>query len=379
LALYLSNHPFLGKDKSPLPEKVKRLRTFDLTSSVADITGIANDFGFGYVFGNQLEAHRIGENDLAVGFTGSGNTENVLYAFETAKKHLAKTLAMTKGNGGKARDLADLCVAIQGDSSFPGQTGKNNNCFHYEDSVMSAIHVITGLLAKRVQRIYDCGESSKEISMPDSKLVDLYLEEAKECLASLPVKDISRMGKMIEETYFNGGSLYLCGNGSNASLLGNFGCDIGIHPFVGEDKSKPKFEGVKRFRVVNLVGSGSEISGYANDYGTNKIFEQQLRNFRIGRDDMLIGFTGSGASPDILRAFKVARAHQSKTLSITRKENSDIENLSDLCVKILANSKFPGQTGENEGNFHYEDSLLSISHIVTGTLLSKIEEINSKN
>ncbi|MFH0712191.1 MAG: SIS domain-containing protein [archaeon] len=380
LDLYLSNHPFVRNDKGrPLSEDVKRLRTYNLTSSSGDLTGIANDFGFGFVFGNQLEAQRIKEGDLVVGFTSSGNTKNVLYAFEIAKKHNAKTFVITKGSGGSAKDLADLCIAIPGDSNFPGQIGKNNNCFHYEDSIMSIIHMITGLLKKRIQQIYGHKEDSGKAYLFDCELVRLYLKEAKECLDNFPVSDVSNMAKMIEEAYFNGGSLYLCGNGSNATLLGNLSCDLGIHPFVGEDKSKSKFDDVKRFRVVNLADSGSRISGYANDYGIREIFSQQLRNLRIGRDDLVIGFTGSGNSSNILEAFRVAKKHQSKTVGIMRRESGCVEELSDLCIKVSTDSEFPGQMGKNQGNFHYEDSLLSISHIVTGILLSRIEEINSKD
>ena len=63
-----------------------------------------------------------------------------------AKEAGAKTFSMTKGNGGKCKELSDVCLIVPGTSKFPGQTGKNDNNFHIEDFQVTISHMITGLL-----------------------------------------------------------------------------------------------------------------------------------------------------------------------------------------------------------------------------------------
>ena len=62
----------------------------------------------------------------------------------------ARTFAMTKGDGGRCRELADICLVVPGTSTYPGQTGKNDNNFHFEDMVLSVNHILVGLLKDRV-------------------------------------------------------------------------------------------------------------------------------------------------------------------------------------------------------------------------------------
>ena len=62
----------------------------------------------------------------------------------------AKTFAMTKGNGGKCKDLAKVCLVVPGTSRFPGQTGKNDNNFHFEDAVLYVNSILIGLLKERI-------------------------------------------------------------------------------------------------------------------------------------------------------------------------------------------------------------------------------------
>jgi D-sedoheptulose 7-phosphate isomerase len=57
---------------------------------------------------------------------------------------------MTKGDGGRCRELAEVCLVVPGTSRFPGQVGKNDNNFHFEDLILSVNHMLVGLLKQRV-------------------------------------------------------------------------------------------------------------------------------------------------------------------------------------------------------------------------------------
>jgi len=98
---------FLGrfyKDRRPLPAAA-------LTVNTSTLTAIGNDYGYDKVFSRPLAGIGVA-GDVAVGISTSGNSENVLAAFEVAKKMGIMTVALTGASGGKMQEAADYCIAI---------------------------------------------------------------------------------------------------------------------------------------------------------------------------------------------------------------------------------------------------------------------------
>ena len=82
-----------------------------LTVDSSCLTALANDFGYEQIFSQQVLA--LGQaGDLLVGITTSGNSPNVVKALEAAKSKGLQTLALTGASGGKAKDLADVCIQV---------------------------------------------------------------------------------------------------------------------------------------------------------------------------------------------------------------------------------------------------------------------------
>ena len=82
----------------------------------AHTTCVSNDYGFKHVFSRQVEGlGRAG--DVLIGLSTSGNSENVILAFEAAKKKGMKTIALLGRDGGKMKDLADLAIVIPAQTS----------------------------------------------------------------------------------------------------------------------------------------------------------------------------------------------------------------------------------------------------------------------
>lgn len=80
------------------------------------VTCVSNDYGFEFIFARQVEGlGRAG--DLLVGLSTSGNSANVIRAFEAAKKKGIKTVALLGRDGGKLKPLADLAIVVPGTSS----------------------------------------------------------------------------------------------------------------------------------------------------------------------------------------------------------------------------------------------------------------------
>ncbi len=77
---------------------------------------VSNDYGFEFVFSRQLEA--LGRSgDLVVGLSTSGNSKNIIRAFEIAKKKGIKTVGLIGRGGGAMKELSDLALIVPGESS----------------------------------------------------------------------------------------------------------------------------------------------------------------------------------------------------------------------------------------------------------------------
>ena len=76
-------------------------------SDPSHISCVANDYGYEYVFSRFVES--VGKkDDVLLGISTSGNSENVIKAVKTAKEKGIKTIVLTGKTGGKLAHLADL-------------------------------------------------------------------------------------------------------------------------------------------------------------------------------------------------------------------------------------------------------------------------------
>lgn len=91
------------------------LSAHSLTADSSVITAIANDIGYEFIFSRQLEA-LAQTKDLLIGLSTSGNSQNVVKAFELTKKRGIKSIAFTgqssDKNGGEIAKLADIVINI---------------------------------------------------------------------------------------------------------------------------------------------------------------------------------------------------------------------------------------------------------------------------
>mgnify|MGYP005851087803 CR=1 FL=1 len=106
-------------------------------SDSGHITCVGNDYGFDYIFSRFVEA--IGQQgDILVGISTSGNSANILKAFETAKQKNITTIALTGKDGGKLAHLADFEIRVPH--------------FGYADRIqeihIKIIHIWIGLIEK---------------------------------------------------------------------------------------------------------------------------------------------------------------------------------------------------------------------------------------
>jgi D-sedoheptulose 7-phosphate isomerase len=109
-------------------------------SDSGHITCVGNDYGFEHIFSRFVEA--IGQTgDVLLGISTSGNSKNVIKAFEVAKQKGIFTIALTGKDGGKLATLADLEIRVPH--------------FGYADRIqeihIKIIHIWIGLIEKRLE------------------------------------------------------------------------------------------------------------------------------------------------------------------------------------------------------------------------------------
>jgi len=106
------------------------LPAINLCIDTAMISAISNDLGVRHVFVRQLNAHAL-SNDGLIGFSTSGNSENMLEGYRKARELGLTTIGFTGGDGGdmKSSGLLDHCLVVDTDSIHRVQE-VHVSCYH---------------------------------------------------------------------------------------------------------------------------------------------------------------------------------------------------------------------------------------------------------
>ena len=91
--------------------KRKGLAALSLSSDIALITAIGNDFSFTEIYSRQIEALAC-SHDIVLGISTSGESENVIAGVRQAKAMGCYTAALTGKNGGRLKDEVDLPIIV---------------------------------------------------------------------------------------------------------------------------------------------------------------------------------------------------------------------------------------------------------------------------
>ena len=92
------------------------LKSISLNADTAVMTCIINDYGYEHIFSRQIEALGV-EGDVLVGISTSGNSENVIHAFEVAKHRGITTIGFLGKGGGKSSELVNQSIIVPSTST----------------------------------------------------------------------------------------------------------------------------------------------------------------------------------------------------------------------------------------------------------------------
>jgi D-sedoheptulose 7-phosphate isomerase len=152
------------------------------------------------------------------------------------------------------------------------------------------------------------------IPMLGTKLdVRPFLDRVAQELARIDPAEVKTLADAIWGCYQQRRFVFVIGNGGSGSNASHFCEDLGKGTLRREDFDN---DAKQRLRIVSLTDNTPYILAWGNDEGFDRVFVEQLKNL-ASPGDLLIAISGSGNSPNILRAVDWANRHELKTFGCT--------------------------------------------------------------
>jgi D-sedoheptulose 7-phosphate isomerase len=156
--------------------------------------------------------------------------------------------------------------------------------------------------------------------------VEDYLSRLTATIEAMPVERIEAMGEILVGAYRHGKQVFIIGNGGSAATASHMACDLAKNTI---SPNRP------RFRVLSLNDNMALVSALANDIGYDQVFAEQLVNL-IRAGDVLVSISGSGNSPNILRAMRYARERGATNIALLGFDGGAAMALADEYVLVPA-------------------------------------------
>jgi len=146
-------------------------------------------------------------------------------------------------------------------------------------------------------------------------------------ISTLLTESLESCGRQIARSLSSGGTLFWCGNGGSAADSQHLAAEL-----VGRFKKDRK-----ALRSIALTTDTSILTCVANDYSYEDIFSRQLE--ALAREgDVLVAISTSGNSENVLRALRVAKELEVKTIALLGKDGGQAKALADQAITIPSDS-----------------------------------------
>ena len=180
-----------------------------------------------------------------------------------------------------------------------------------------------------------------------ANLVDFVCSHKQQSLGvmeKISPDEVGRLIRLLAQARQTKRQIFICGNGGSAATASHFANDLGKGASYGRSQ---------RFRVYALTDSTPWITALANDVGYSQIFVEQLKN-HAEAGDLLIAFSGSGNSPNVVEAIKWGNDNGVTTVGITGRPGGELGRLARYPFFI-----------ESSHMGHIEEGHFLIQHMVS--------------
>jgi len=189
-----------------------------------------------------------------------------------------------------------------------------------------------------------------------------YLDELKKTVDSVNLSDVQKIANVLLRAYKSNHRVFILGNGGSASTASHMACDLGKGTLKNVYNPREK-----RFQVISLTDNVATMTAFANDLSYDDMFAQQLHNL-VSKGDVVIGISGSGNTPNIIKALMYAKSQGAVTVGFLGfGSGGKAKDLVDYDITIKSSSYGV-----------VEDLHLVLDHILT-TCLSYMKEHTDNN
>ncbi|MGB3438283.1 MAG: SIS domain-containing protein [Actinophytocola sp.] len=192
-------------------------------------------------------------------------------------------------------------------------------------------------------------------------LIAAYLDHFATAAFAAPMIELEQMADAIWATYLSRDTVYVFGNGACAALSAHMATDLSKGTAVGLGMP-PQQATAPRIRVVSLADNTALLTALGNDIGYEYVFVEQLRGL-LRPGDAVLGLSGSGGSPNVLRALEYARTVRARRLGLTGRMASATELVSRCEIAVQAPSSMMEQI---------EDWHVIYNHVLTVLLRARL-------
>ncbi len=182
-------------------------------------------------------------------------------------------------------------------------------------------------------------------------MVERYLGEIEAAVKQIDRAAVRAVVDALFACWARGGTTYLIGNGGSAATASHMMNDLMKCTIV---------EGRRRFRALALTDNVPVMTAFANDQSYEDIFIEPLRAHLDARD-VVVALSGSGNSPNVLRAIAYAKEQGVPTIGLCGDTGGRLAALADLAVLIPA-----ARIGQQE------DGHLILNHAISLALQERI-------
>lgn len=149
-------------------------------------------------------------------------------------------------------------------------------------------------------------------------------------MARVDAAAVARLADAIEEAYRAGRMVFVIGNGGSGANASHLCEDLG-------KGTLRDFENQKRLRIISLTDNTPYILAWGNDTSFDRVFSEQLKNL-ASPGDLLIAISGSGNSPNILRAVEYANSIGMKTFGVSGYDGGKLLSLASDNWHVACNN-----------------------------------------
>jgi D-sedoheptulose 7-phosphate isomerase len=177
-----------------------------------------------------------------------------------------------------------------------------------------------------------------------------YVAELNRVLSELPWAELDRALAALEAAYDARRQVFIAGNGGSAATASHMANDL----MLGVAKA-----GAPGFRVIALTDNVAALTAIGNDNGFEYLFEYQLRALAQPHD-LLIVISGSGNSPNVLRAVQFAKESGLISVGFLGKDGGAARHACDISVVIPSYDYGP-----------IEDAHMMLDHLITAYFVDR--------